>query len=942
MNLNFAAQFLDESIYLTEDADSKGRDQTIKWLKNNYNIDSMGIGANDDAINDNDEPITFSRVGYRGAVTGPNPEYIFRRAEEYFAHPLNQGLSDFRKGVKAYLPGATRIAITECGWLTKNVNEKMMENLRYIYAALFFDYYDKRGPYTRDAEDRLVAAHPGYAGLCNYDFDGRTYDELMADFGSMIPEAKRRLEEQLHGAAMTGVNGNEETGPAQRYAGQYHIEYIPDFRTSHEWYDYTNPLRNDYDGCHWCITHKESYWRDYKNKHNGQVTIYFCWKAESKEALKAMNDHILDYCPADAPHDEIMKAPFNEYGLSLISIMVYPDSNGDPVFMQATSRYNHVGPDKEIYGAPYSDHLVPQGDKAAICRILGITEDEFDSSFPVRSGGGDTADHSDLVRNVTRLKSENKIKEIFRTLDVNGVSREGFAARENNLIKFKDQNEFNLVTHEGIIVSPGEWFSYIKQIASNIAAVKRITNSKINFITGSGKYLLPRDVWNYKVLNNEIDPNYALVEVKRKLWNVLNLKTGALLLRKPAVDVMLSNKYGRGIFVKKTEDSAWEQIDIKGKTIFKLDNANPETKPMANIGNIALIKDYKNIISIIDTNNGKTIWKKKYKNIEGATVAGNCFIIRDGDFKIYDIVSPTGEVVDSLRITDYRLITQDDVDNNGDIRFCNFKNYIQFENLHNSGCIKIYDVAAKKFFDDDLDMDGEIEKPIFFTSKIKIFKTYNGDYYRMDSNEIQGTIGTHSKDFIIGVCVINPNEEIYCVVDGESKKYILNCKTGEKLSPEFDAVAWGRADNDVYTLLLNTPEKTAVLYDTNGEAIGEPITLWDNPSNVGTRYIGQGCFLITGDNDNKCNIVKPDGKLMFKMPFTAMSSLGFSNEGIASIEAGRNTYFINTDGDVSRSVETLNERFKNDDDLPMINESIETKPVKAKTSKLDLAAYLID
>ena len=78
------------------------------------------------------------------------------------------------------------------------------------------------------------------------------------------------------------------------------------------------------------------------------------------------------------------------------------------------------------------------------------------------------------------------------------------------------------------------------------------------------------------------------------------------------------------------------------------------------------------------------------------------------------------------------------------------------------------------------------------------------------------------------------------------------------------------------------------------------------------------------------------------MPFTAMSSLGFSNEGIASIEAGRNTYFINTDGDVSRSVETLNERFKNDDDLPMINESIETKPVKAKTSKLDLAAYLID
>ena len=100
------------------------------------------------------------------------------------------------------------------------------------------------------------------------------------------------------------------------------------------------------------------------------------------------------------------------------------------------------------------------------------------------------------------------------------------------------------------------------------------------------------------------------------------------------------------------------------------------------------------------------------------------------------------------------------------------------------------------------------------------------------------------------------------------------------------------------------------MYDTDGNIIGSPITLWDNTHITGTKYIGQGCFLIHGSHDNKYNIINSDGRLLFKMPFTQMVSLGFSNNGVASIKAGRNTYFINTDGDVSRNVETLDEMFE--------------------------------
>ena len=151
----------------------------------------------------------------------------------------------------------------------------------------------------------------------------------------------------------------------------YHIEFIPDYNTSHQWYPYTNP-KSDSCGCHWCITQTQSKWDSYIT--NGGKCAYYCWKAESKEALMAMNRDERWF--SRWPRDQYRDAPINDYGKSLICIMVYPGDDGRPRFAHASSRYNHYNPGGSWDSSSrYGDCMVPQGDRGfqEILGILGIT-----------------------------------------------------------------------------------------------------------------------------------------------------------------------------------------------------------------------------------------------------------------------------------------------------------------------------------------------------------------------------------------------------------------------------------------------------------------------------------------------------------------------------------------------------------------------------------------
>ena len=909
MNLEYAAYLLNEDYsapkLLLEDADSKARKDAIKWLKANYEGERIGDEGESTYRDLNDEPLRFNTPRGHGDI-GSVAELIVKEAAEYFGHPLKRGFSGIRKGYYGFLPGAIRIALTECGWMTKNVNWKMMENLKDIYAAIYFDFYDNRGPYHPDAQGHMIAEHPNYTGLCNNDFDGKTYDELMEAYGSMIPAAKARLEDQWShvtpeetAAEEAEANTTQNTrGSGNRTAGAYHVEFIPNFERAHDdWLDYTNQVAPDVGGCRWCLCEFESNWRHYKNMYPN-VTIYFCWKAESKEALKEMNDHFFDYCRRDAPWEEMSKAPWNEYGLSLICIRVHPDDDGNVKFIGATGRYNHVSPDGQFHsdGDGWGDTLVTPGDTNKICEILGITKEQFPRIFKIRSSG--EVDHTDFVTKIARYKRDNNLKELFNELNSENrykrINSKRLASSENNFIIVKDKDEYNLITYDGVLVSPSTWFSEIKQLTPNLVAVVEQESNLVNFLRGDGTYVLPREVLSYKTINDangsEDYVNYAMIEVRRGLWNIVNLNTGAILLKRPVADILLSNKYGRGIFVKKTADAAWEQIDIKGRTIFKLDNANPETKPLANIDNYALIKNKRNEYSIINTSNGRTLWKKRYKQPRVVNlVYSDCFVISDEEIKKTDYISKTGELLNTVDTTDIVTSFNEDSDYNA----C--KKYIVSRNEH--GNFRIFDIENKEQVGPDA------------INRIYLLTSNYISYEDGDTGEIHVIINGHDipeygDKLYRYVKTVNTENEIYMVRLRDGTDAVFDGKQGKVISDSFDLFDIGQDGNDGYILGCINDKNKMQLFDKTGEVINDNISRHNDPLYSSVRYIGHGCFLIKYNN-NVHNIITPEGKFMFKIPFTDMLGVGFNNEGIATITAGRNQYVINTDGDVSRNIDTL-------------------------------------
>ena len=108
MNLEYAAYLLGENTILNEDADGSGQNGAKAWFRDNLpNIE----------------------FGNTGESETENPESLKMKAMAVFGHQLNQGRAQRIKGTYKFLPGAVRIAVTDCGWLTEHENTKMMKNL---------------------------------------------------------------------------------------------------------------------------------------------------------------------------------------------------------------------------------------------------------------------------------------------------------------------------------------------------------------------------------------------------------------------------------------------------------------------------------------------------------------------------------------------------------------------------------------------------------------------------------------------------------------------------------------------------------------------------------------------------------------------------------------------------------------------------------------------
>lgn len=918
MILDIAADLLNENFSINEAADAVARQGVARWLKNDFPYIKFGKNPEDIETDENDNQL----MNADGTpLNRTNIQSIFDKANFEFGHPLNAGLEHRMKFTEKYLPGAVRIAFTDCGWMTPNENKRMMTNLKNIYAALFFNWWDGceyTWVDTGSAEtSHWEARNPSYKGLIvgateaeSADFNGMSYKELYAKFKDLIPGAIERLAQQSRGAE----EPEEAPAPVIRNNTPYKIEYIPDFETSKTWKKYTNQVQAGSAGCTWCITSSRSFWNDYGL--GNRNFAYFCWKAPSLDALKEMNimdsqpGHYYSFCARDASSDEINNAPMNEYGLSLIAVMVYDDGSGEPRFRQATSRYNHYAPDGEWHNGMYGDNLVPQDSDEGynkILRILEMDDAEFKRTFKLPNSSGVT--HDDIMEKIKTAREQHNLAKLFDDL----VPKTRYSNRNGLIIR--DHNQDNFIRSDGTLLS-NTWFTDVSPVISQndsfvLLQVKR--NNKYNIVTPEGRYLLEQDVYGINYSDNR---NYAQIRVKPNLYNVINLNTGLMLLKKPVSFVLLQDNYTKGIFIKNTLDEPYKLINLAGKVIYE--TSNPQETIVNGIKDTYSTKSpigdgNKVNIKIVNASNGKIIWRKSNVDSEHNYIFAfeNAYYINIPS-KSLDLISYTGKVI----------LHYDGP--HEDIKY-DPQSYIH---SLKTDYIKIYDYNTSSGRIFNVKTGEEIKlattefniKNITYIDNDIMLGEYNRKFYKFKSSTGELLSETDYFDHYSGaIYTVKENGE-YKLINAVTDKVI-------KTSTQPFTIAYNtlHARHGAKYLII-TVDRKYYIFDNNLDQVNE-VDIPVNSSSV-IFYIGYDCYAYESTDNNgrgRCNILGPNGRWLFKHPFSSFQGRYFNDNGIICIKAGNKDYFVNADGDVSRSVEALSESFVNEEEENLILESEETE-----------------
>ena len=134
--------------------------------------------------------------------------------------------------------------------------------------------------------------------------NGMSFIDLNNRFGKDASDLGKEEQDRINNAE---YNGN----------GEYTIVRINSFEEAKPFYQYTNPKSR------WCLTHMKDMFDQYTN--NGNNTLYFAYKNgfENIEPIEG------EGCPLD------------EYGLSLLSIIMSPDYGDGSSLAYCTCRWNH-------------------------------------------------------------------------------------------------------------------------------------------------------------------------------------------------------------------------------------------------------------------------------------------------------------------------------------------------------------------------------------------------------------------------------------------------------------------------------------------------------------------------------------------------------------------------------------------------------------------------
>ncbi len=247
----------------------------------------------------------------------------------------------------------------------------------------------------------------------------------------------------------------------------YEIVKIDSYNDATKYYKYTNP------NSRWCLTHMKDMYDSYTC--DGMNQIYFCLKNGFENIKPIVGEN----------------APLDEYGLSMLSIIV----NEDGELAYCTCRWNHDNDG--------NDSIM---NAVEISKVINVN---FYETFKPNNKW------KDMVDNVKqRLSNGENPKKIFkRVLD---CGEEGFFIVE---LKIKaNYYKYNIINTDYKIISD-KWFDEVNDFVNGFSAVK-IKNKGWNFINTEGKII--SDKWYFYAW--DFFDGFAIVKDKNKGYNFINTK----------------------------------------------------------------------------------------------------------------------------------------------------------------------------------------------------------------------------------------------------------------------------------------------------------------------------------------------------------------------------------------------------------------------------------
>ncbi len=275
----------------------------------------------------------------------------------------------------------------------------------------------------------------------------------------------------------------------------YDIIRIDSFNDAKKYYTYTNARSR------WCLTYMEDMYDSYTC--DGINQIYFCLKHGFKDVKHAVGEN----------------APLDEYGLSMLSIIV----NEEGELAYCTTRWNHEnGGDDSVM------------DAVEISKVVNVN---FYEVFKPNTKWKDI-----LYNAKQRLANGEPPEKIFDIVD---DFSEGYSG-----VKLK--NKWNFINKNGEIISD-IWFDWVEYFREGYAQVD--LNGKCNFINKNCEFL--SDKWFDEA--EEFSEGYAKVKLNKK-YNFIN-KNGEIIS-----DIWFDDVYNfKDGYTKVKLNDKWNFINESGE-----------------------------------------------------------------------------------------------------------------------------------------------------------------------------------------------------------------------------------------------------------------------------------------------------------------------------------------------------------------------------------------